>query len=672
MKKYLMTGITALAFCVGFTSCSHDIEGPEGKSAYEAQKAVMEYEAAFIKTFGQPASNQDWGFGNRTTTARTRVNAADGNEWGAPTDDPNEYDRGWIVPDTLTDAQKLRVTRYFQTHPYLTYVDPQWQNFFVQQVYTGGTNVLNADTYSKDIHEPNAQYGYSPEIYKSADKLSTENPDITSDKLNYLFAYGETEHINNFNGATGSYKPVLETGEDVNNGKKHDDRINLMYQSSTYDFSYQNAYSSVRHGQPYVALVSAQTIDAWADSVKIATGIVIGEPVYDGTSYSGKPNSYWNRSFLGCDLELLIGEEIYDGTNMKLTDAKDLGAQGRFVDGEYVAGIPEGDYIYKGAPVRNLIINQNKYGGDLIKLNDSDLCYDYRKKWTDENGNHDEYVGKVLDTKKIDKLLDDGYLPVAGTGLKTWVKPEPVADHFYSDWIVTLTKAMRQDDGDDPVKPVLRVFAEDLSAKASENAGEESDWDFNDVVFDAKYVDANHAEITLWAAGGTLPLQINSIDGTLYEGGCEVHAKFGQSEKTMINTHAKEYAKYGNGWIDNLQEKVFTITIPNELIQQFGGDFDSDKYKENFPLAVRDLIRIEVFKGESWIELTAAKGKPACKIATSASGVKWLKERTHITNGYPTFQQYVGYPSVEWWDPAVEDALYPVTGNTTQCKWCNQ
>jgi hypothetical protein len=26
MKKYLMTGIAALALCAGFTSCSHDIE----------------------------------------------------------------------------------------------------------------------------------------------------------------------------------------------------------------------------------------------------------------------------------------------------------------------------------------------------------------------------------------------------------------------------------------------------------------------------------------------------------------------------------------------------------------------------------------------------------------------------------------------------------------------
>ena len=144
MKKYLMTGITALAICVGFTSCSNDIDAltQEELNELNAQKIIKNYEKAFEATFGKPAANQTWGFGDPVETTRTRQNAADGNEWGAPTDNPAEYDRGWIVPDTLTDLQKLRVTRYFQTHPYLTYIDPHWSDFFVQQVYTGRTMLL--------------------------------------------------------------------------------------------------------------------------------------------------------------------------------------------------------------------------------------------------------------------------------------------------------------------------------------------------------------------------------------------------------------------------------------------------------------------------------------------------------------------------------------------------
>ena len=622
MKKYLMTGIAALALCVGFTSCSHDIEGysPEKAQEQNAKKIVENYEKVFIATFGQPAANQEWGFGKRVSASRTRGNYANANHWGAPADGVNAQ-TGWIVPDTLSDGQRLRVTRYFQTHPYLTYVDPQWEDFFVQQVYTGGTDVLTSQKYSPEI----SSYGYSPEIYKSGAKLETEAADITSEKLNYLFAYGETEHINNFNKATASYKDVLETGEKLDEGKTHKDRINLMVQSSTLDFSYQNAYSSVRHGQPYVALVGAQTIDDWADSLKTATGIEIGEPVYYGKSYSGKDNSYWNRSFLGCDLELLIGEDIYAGTNMKLTDASSLGAQGRFVNGEYVAGIPSDDYIYNDAPVRYLKNEQNQYGGDLVKLNDSDLCYDYRKQWTDEGGNHDEYLGKVLDTNKIDELLGLGYLPVAGTGLKTWVKPQPVADHFYSDWIVTLTKANKQ--GEDIPKDIsLRVMAEDLSVKES------SDFDFNDVVFDVIRIDDNTAKIILQAAGGTLPLRVNSTDG---EGGFEVHEVFDVQTNVMVNTNWKGANSAKRDPVD-CQE----ANIEGGVIIKTGAFTE-----ENFNQSVKD-IRIEVEKvvdaetgATQWFPLEAPKAKAPSKFGCLITQ-KWVDERTNIDDVY-NFSEWV-------------------------------
>ena len=74
MKKYLMTGVAALAMCAGFTSCSHDVDGmsQEELSEYYAQKIVETYEKAFIENIGQPAPNQDWGFGATTSVAGVR------------------------------------------------------------------------------------------------------------------------------------------------------------------------------------------------------------------------------------------------------------------------------------------------------------------------------------------------------------------------------------------------------------------------------------------------------------------------------------------------------------------------------------------------------------------------------------------------------------------------
>ena len=76
MKKYLMTGIAALALCAGFTSCSHDLEpmSQEDINKMEAQKIVDNYNKAF-KAYvgGEIAPTQTWGFG---TSAGTRTRAA--------------------------------------------------------------------------------------------------------------------------------------------------------------------------------------------------------------------------------------------------------------------------------------------------------------------------------------------------------------------------------------------------------------------------------------------------------------------------------------------------------------------------------------------------------------------------------------------------------------------
>ena len=64
MKKYLMTAAAAIALCGTFTSCTHDdITTGNGKI-----NVVENYETAFITRFGQPATNQTWGFGKVAPT----------------------------------------------------------------------------------------------------------------------------------------------------------------------------------------------------------------------------------------------------------------------------------------------------------------------------------------------------------------------------------------------------------------------------------------------------------------------------------------------------------------------------------------------------------------------------------------------------------------------------
>ena len=70
MKYYLMSGIAALAICAAFTSCSKNVDlyDQAAIDANEVNQIYESYNRAFIATFGQPAADQDWGFGSGANT----------------------------------------------------------------------------------------------------------------------------------------------------------------------------------------------------------------------------------------------------------------------------------------------------------------------------------------------------------------------------------------------------------------------------------------------------------------------------------------------------------------------------------------------------------------------------------------------------------------------------
>ena len=304
MKKYLMTVMTAVALGGLFTGCTKEIEGGEGNSA--AFDIVQNYENAFITRFGQPAETQTWGFGEVVGTrsgntsgdyvaypATHEYKDASGkviaganmnhNEWG----DPDKYYGGWIVPDPLTEGQKLRVQKYFQANPNLSYQDPHYANFFIQQVYTGGTD--------------------APTTGNKEATAAANGQVHAGSTLNQLTVGQACSHINNFNAGTCSSSNVLN-----HEGKTQSDQITLMVNvDDTSCFGYHetggsNVKGVINHNDK-MALVSAAVIDAWA-----AENGNPGEPVVDK----------WNRSFMGFDYELLPEEDIIpeNPTYAKFTD----------------------------------------------------------------------------------------------------------------------------------------------------------------------------------------------------------------------------------------------------------------------------------------------------------------------------------------------------------------
>ena len=164
-----------------------------------------------------------------------------------------------------------------------------------------------------------------------------------------------------------------------------------------------------------------------------------------------------------------------------------------------------------------------------------------------------------------------------------------------------------------------RIMGEDLTAMS------DNDFDFNDVVFDWA-IDGNTAYIKLYAAGGTLPLKI----GTAVGEGQEVHALFGVSESTMVNTGVG-----ANGVTKDPVE--FTITKTD-------GTFNS----------AEDII-VSVDKtskgAEGYMQMTSRIGEAPCLLFVPLN-TKWVDEYENIEKAYTWFGEFVGDPTKDNWGSA--------------------
>ena len=598
MKKYLMTGMAALAICAAFTSCSKDTDVYNSGviQENEAVKAQQAYAEAFIATFGQPAANQDWGFGSR---ALTRTENANANEWADPT---KEYG-GLKVPPPLTDAQIAVVKKYFQTHDKLGYEDPQWSNYFIQQVYKGHTDVPQGCATPEEYTAANG----STKIIASdhMDHLVAVDPDYVDPETGEKGFY---DHINNFNhGDCSTNDNVLTWSPDyvssANTGPFHSDKIMYMKNSTTKSFGYYNSNASVLRTN-YTGLVSYKTImremGAEADCLE------------DG----------WNRSFMGFDFEQMVDDECYAVENGTF---KNMVIQGEY----YINGVKQTNYVYQynGQPVKILSAETNRYCGTLRTVSDSELYSDLR-----DANNNNNYLGKQLNTALIDGLLADGYLPVDTKQLREWIKVGGCADGYFSDWIVTLTEAKT---GGTPDPTTIRIIAEDLNARAEEGNTGDSDWDFNDVVFDVEFTGDNTATITLRAAGGTLPLIVgvqNPVNGQSYPAN-EVHTLFQVDTDYMVNTKAEAKGLKGG---DVALRPTINVEITGVKAQN----------GKNIPIHVE-----KVYNGTAqWVELTAVTGEPAAKIGVNPT-FQWCNERDDIRSRYENFVTWVRTtnPTI-WWN----------------------
>ena len=600
MKKYLMTGMAALAICAAFTSCSKEtnVYNPDVIQENEAAKVQQSYADAFIATFGQPAANHQWGFVNYATAKTRALSDYDSgsnknrNQW-AGIDGPFKL----VVPTPLSEGQKLRVKTYFQEHRFLTYEVPDMENYFVQQVYGG---------------DPSTAGSLSTEQYTSA--VANSQPVIGAAHMDKLTIAGKD--VWDFNGADNPNiaEDVLNNGATLNSGQFHSDQITLMLGTRPTYVGYETSEASILKDD-CCALVSAQEIDDW---INTNYGENYGKPVWYGKDEAGYDNSYWERSFVGLDYEEKNIEDCYTTPWGKDEFAKIWDFCSDPTNTHYVlfheqyveASTIANDYLLNpsGDKVRWLSDQVNQFLGENLGTNQNT----FNKQATINGVNNVKYY----DLDAVYSYVNQGALPKANN--MEFIKNVGGRDYVFSDWIVTLAPAKSYVPEWD-----LRIICEDVNDKAKEGDPEDSDWDFNDLVLDVKFLGGDKVKMRVYAVGGTLPIRINKEDAL------EAHKLYEQPTNIMINTGAA--AKFPNqAYESNGVYPVFERTIS-------GVD---EAYGRN--------IVIQVQKGESWYELTAKPGQPASKIGVMPDFVP-CTERQDIRGRYTRFVEWVNKQEPDFW-----------------------
>lgn len=181
-------------------------------------------------------------------------------------------------------------------------------------------------------------------------------------------------------------------------------------------------------------------------------------------------------------------------------------------------------------------------------------------------------------------------------------KKEQGQGENYGAWIVRIAKATPTTTPI-PEKRQGRIFCEDL--------GSVGDFDFNDVVFDAEYLDNGDIKITILAAGGTLKIEIDGVE-----------VKLGQ----MTNTGKNE---------ELVDAQEFIIKAGN----------NGPKYAN-----LKDIPVVVYPEGQEALpyELEAEPGKAPQKFCTYV-GISWPDEFVNIKRVYKDFNTWVKEGNPKTW-----------------------
>ena len=627
--KHYLSAAAALAL---FAACS-DYDPGISENAVNMTDAeiatIKEYTANFVERYGEMDPNHTWGFGE----------LADMDEMGTRASEPRSNE--WVKVVTGKGQKKDELGRPLYkgeggtttTEQYYTDWEGNQQERDPVPLYDGDVPIaFEKHTGAVAIPGFPVRNYYLSSDYKTSETVQYEGTQIPENKQGwYHFRFANSNKEEWF----PSEESILQYMRDnhINDGI-----IPLGDVASCN------------------TLTDAEVADVYAEFSKKWQG---SNPAIDLKSYFVQ--------------QVWVGKEQYpytnqDGSTGTMTAGKDnmdyLVAYGT----DYTASDNEHFYNFNGANF------SSGSGGMMLIYNSNTKNFAYHNSWMDEKDTNPG-ASTMWDHFRLVELHGNYYVGFDFESKGEYNKNIP-RDHIYNDWIVKIIPGegtILFDDqepfeeeetvNEERVKRVSRrVMCEDL--------GETDDFDFNDVVFDVEYAQAQTGSvtykvtgvrnkstqevisetrvviseswrpkdgndtwtgtITLRASGGTLPIYIENFDGTQYE----CHEKMGGTKmsETLYNP-----INVGT----NLTKDAVTLPSVSGLTaeQTNPDDINIYVYTKSGEHAENKLT-LPSIKGMQKFGTDIAPQKLCVPVIT-----RWMKERKQIETTYDHFRDWVNKES---------------------------
>ena len=649
LKRFILFGTAVTAMVTGLVSCSHDSDGNN------LSQAEIAYRASFVRVFGEPAANQDWGFGS-DATAGARMTRTILPSYNFPSDAAASK----FLADVPEGVEKLTQNVARANN----YIDETWQGDL--NIWGGATAEGNWQDRSGgvlyikgncDFSNRSFYFDGNSELYLLEGATLTLNANnaanLQQNTMIYMAAGSKIV-------TPGELK--LNNGLHIyNHGTIEANKLSTNSNSVLYNVGkvYVTTKISVENTLSVVVndgIINAADLNTAGsgkiennDSVRITGTTFVNSNsntwVNNGHYHTGNfiYNAASDEVINNCrltvdeDFNINLGDNPGNG-NFKMDAGSGVVTKNFNGGGNWSKNYSTGWSSFNGGPFYVYMGANSVFKvTETCTLNATKADYGF---YGPETGGY-----AVLDAKEIKKGADNqGYEVTYGNNLYVYterhfgngysgqypyidfkgnakifapgfedgkpaitIQPSRCCAGFAGSGSGSEGEGDGGESGDTPeLTPDVRIIAEDLSASES------SDFDFNDVVFDVTFTSSTTALVTLQAAGGTLPLTV---------AGVEVHDMFGVSTSTMVNTFAGNKSAYA--------PVSFEIT-----------GIDSSKRGRD--------IEILVLKGDEWCPLEAHQGVPAAKLAVKPTFV-WCDEYEAIESRYPLFRDWVQNREVIWY-----------------------